>query len=57
MVLFLACSMDGNAGDETAQGTCPNDHLCRADGICGSYLFIATFSVRDNVIITYSKLY
>jgi len=28
------CSVDGNAGNGTAQGTCPNGLLCYADGTC-----------------------
>ena len=34
MIFYSDCTVDGNAGDSTMQGTCPDGMLCRADGIC-----------------------
>ena len=33
-VLFSDCLVDGNPGDGTARGTCPEFHLCQANGRC-----------------------
>ena len=38
--LFIpsGCNVDGNAGDGSKQGTCPDaGQLCKDDGTCGMY--------------------
>ena len=34
IVLYSVCSVDGIAGDGTAQGNCNYDQMCHADGLC-----------------------
>ena len=38
--MYSDCSVDGNAGNGTAQGTCPNGLLCYADGTCHGKLWL-----------------
>ena len=50
MVLYTGCLVDGNVGDGTSQGNCPNGRICFADGTCKGTL-IAALYVRNNVIV------
>ena len=34
IVLYSDCLVDGNPGDGTARGTCPEFHMCQANGRC-----------------------
>ena len=36
-LLQLACNINGNVGDGTEQGTCPNGKVCYSDGSCGNF--------------------
>ena len=39
-MIVSECTVNGNAGDGTAQGTCPYDYqTCSADGSCSTYYY------------------
>ena len=55
-VLYSDCLVDGNSGDGTARGTCPESYLCEANGECKPPGIFYQLSINRN-IFCYIKLY
>ena len=56
-MFFKGCSVDGNPGDSTVQGTCPGtNQVCAEDGTCQGTNFLC-FKIFQNFGIWYNFIH